>query len=99
MAENQNKCKKARRAGYVSKGQRRNMRTGKLSFLVDTKQLDQIAPLGDRGIIRQYEQAEEKRAALLNQSRAGMLLQHVFIKGKKVRQWAPVPTAHVLAFK
>lgn len=91
-------CKKTKRAHTMSKGQRRNMRTGKLPFIIDTKQLDHVKPLGDRDMIRAYEKAEAKRAHLLEQNPDGRMYKKVWIKGKKVMQFVLIPTAHALAF-
>jgi len=86
--------------GHASKGLRISSgKTGKLASIVDLKQLKLIQP--NRDYVHDYEKAEAKRAHLLEQSAKnnGFVAQFEYNKGKKVKVFKPVPSAHRMVFQ
>lgn len=85
---------------FTSKGVRiSSKKTGRLCSLVDLKQLKLIKP--NTSYVHDYEKAEGKRAHMLEQSAKtnGFVAQYEYNKGKKVKVFKPVPSAHRLVFQ
>lgn len=83
--------------GKASKGTRKSsMPTGKLSSLIDTKQMNHIHPCGE--FVKAYEVAERKRAGLLITKGAYQVHKNKGKDGKVTVERRPVGTAHSFVF-
>jgi hypothetical protein len=83
--------------GHVSKGQRKSCNpTGKLSSLIDTKQMNHVHPCTE--FVKAYELAEKKRAGLLATKGPFQVHKNKGKDGKITVERRAIGTAHSFVF-